>query len=128
MRPDTGNLPVYLGVEEGIFPGFEVEPPLPYFAKLGEVESLQINQQGFPGRAYFLFPMEGLEGTEQPFTLWLPDCPDPVYMLPAVLIPVPKPAEPAESACSADLGERDCIAAGGTYYPINDTTSTCICP
>ncbi len=115
-------------VSEGIFPGFDPDSDLrnEYVAKFGNEVAYLISQQGFPDRAYFMFNIpEGMEGTEQPFTLWLPDCPDPVYMLPAVLIPVPKPVE---TACSADLGERACIAAGGTYYPINDTTSTCICP
>lgn len=126
LPPDTRNLPVYLKVAEGIFPGFEVDPPLPYIGKLGEYESYQVSQQGFPKRAYFMVNIpEGVEGSVLPFTVWLPDCPEPVFELPAVQIPVPKPVE---QTCSADLGERACIAAGGTYYDINDKTSTCICP
>jgi len=129
LPPDTKNLPVYMKVAEGIFPGFEVEPPLPYIAELGTEKAYKISQQGFPDRAYFMFNIpQGMEGTAQPFTLWLPDCPEPVYQLSAVQIPVSKPLEPVAPACSADLDERACIAAGGTYYPINDTTSTCICP
>ena len=55
LPPDTWKLPVYLKVPEGTFPGFEVEPPLPYIARLGKVEAYQISQQGFPDRAYFMF-------------------------------------------------------------------------
>lgn len=128
LPPDTRNLPIYLKVAEGIFPGYDPDSGLPndYIAKLGKLEAYQISQQGFPDRDYFMFNIpEGMEGTVQPFTLWLPDCPEPVYELPAIQIPVPKPVA---STCSADLNERECIAAGGDYYKINDKTSTCICP
>ncbi|NQS91406.1 MAG: hypothetical protein HQ574_03270, partial [Chloroflexi bacterium] len=126
LPPDTRNLPVYMKVAEGIFPGFEVDPPLPYIAKLGEVEAYQISQQGFPDRAYFMVLIpEGMEGTAQPFTLWLPDCPEPVYELPAVQIPVPKPVEPT---CKADLNEADCKAAGGNMSTGVTRAPTCVCP
>ena len=126
LPPDTRNLPVYMKVAEGIFPGFEVDPPLPYIAKLGELESYLVSQQGFPERAYFMFNIpKGIEGTDQPFTLWLPDCPEPVYELPAVQIPVPKPIE---LTCSADLGAEDCKAAGGKMSTTATSAPTCICP
>lgn len=128
LPADTRNLPVYLKVADGIFPGFEEEPPLPYSAKLGEVDAYQISQQGFPERAYFMFNIPtGMEGTEQPFTLWLPDCPEPVYELSAVQIPVPP--KPVEPTCSPDLSERACVAAGGTYKEGRTTAGgECICP
>lgn len=126
LPPDTRQLPVYLKVAEGIFPGFEVDPPLPYSAKLGKVEAYLVSQQGFPDRAYFMFNIpEGMEGTNQPFTLWLPDCPEPVYELPAVQIPVPKLIEPT---CSADLSAEDCKAAGGKMSTGVTRAPTCICP
>jgi hypothetical protein len=128
LPPDTRNLPVYLKVDNEFFPGFEPDGDLPneYIAMLGDNEAYQVSQQGFPNRAYFMFYIPaGEEGTDQSFTLWLPDCPEPVYELPAIQIPVPKPIAPT---CSADLSEKDCVAAGGTYHKINDTTSTCICP
>ena len=125
LPPDTRNLPVYLKVAKGIFPGFDPDGDIPndYIAKLGVFEAYQISQQGFPERLYFMFHIpEGMEGTSQQFQVWLPDCPEPVYELPAIQIPVPKPV------CNADLSESDCVAAGGTYHRINDKTSTCICP
>lgn len=127
LPPDTKNLPVYMKVAEGIFPGFELEPPLPYIAELGTEKAYQISQQGFPDRAYFMFHIPGdMEGTEQPFTLWLPDCPEPIYELPAVQIPVSKSVAPA---CSADLDKKSCQAAGGTYKDSRSTSDgECICP
>ncbi len=136
LPPDTRKLPVYLKVDNEFFPGFEPDGDLPneYIAMLGDNEAYQVSQQGFPNRAYFMFDIPaGEEGTVQPFTLWLPDCPEPVFELPAIQIPVLKPIQipvpkPVAPTCSADLSERDCVAAGGTYHKINDTTSTCICP
>ena len=128
LHPDTRNLPVYLKVPDSIFPGFDPDDDLPdgYSAKLGELEAYQVSQQGFPERLYFMFHIpEGLEGTSQPFTVWLPDCPEAVYELPAIQIPVPKPVSPA---CSADLNEKDCKAAGGTFSDNGDKPSTCKCP
>jgi len=128
LPPDTRKLPVYLKVDNEFFPGFEPDGDLPneYIAMLGDNEAYQVSQQGFPNRVYFMFNIPaGEEGTDQSFTLWLPDCPEPVYELPAIQIPVPKQVAPT---CSADLSERDCVATGGTYFNINDTTSTCICP
>ena len=127
LPPDTKKLPVYMKVAEGIFPGFEVEPPLPYIAELGTEKAYQISQQGFLDRAYFMFNIpQGMEGTAQPFTLWLPDCPEPIYELPAVQVPVSKSVAPT---CSADLDEKSCQAAGGTYKESRSTSGgECICP
>lgn len=126
LPPDTRNLPVYLKVAEGIFPGFEVEPPLPYSAKLGEIQAYQVSQQGFPERLYFMFNIpEGMEGTAQFFELRLNDCPDPVFQQANVLIPVPKSIDPK---CTADLNEADCKAAGGHMSSGVTTAPTCICP
>jgi hypothetical protein len=128
LPPDTRQLPTYMKVAEGIFPGFDPDGDLPddYIAKLGKVEAYQVSQQGFPDRAYFMFNIpEGMEGTVQPFTLWLPDCPEPVYELPAIQIPVPKPVAPT---CSADLNERECIAAGGHMSDGVTTAPRCVCP
>ena len=128
LPPDTRNLPTYLKVAEGIFPGYDPDSDLPnnYIAKLGKLEAYQISQQGFPDRDYFMFNIpEGMEGTVQTFTLWLPDCPEPVYEL-AIQIPVPKPVTPT---CSVDLNAEDCKAAGGTYQQVGRTGKyECICP
>ena len=128
LPPDTRKLPTYMKVAEGIFPGFDSDGDLPneYIAELGKIVAYQVSQQGFPDRAYFMFDIpEGMEGTVQPFTLWLPDCPEPVFELPAIQIPVPKPVAPT---CSADLNEADCKAAGGTFYRPTDKTTLCGCP
>jgi hypothetical protein len=131
LPADTRKLPVYLKVEEGLFPGVNPDDPsgpllLPFSGKLGANEAYQISTQGFPNRVYFMLEIpEGEEGTTQPFVVRLPDCPDPVFELLAVQIPVPKPVAPT---CTPDLGERACLAVGGDYYRINDKTSTCLCP
>jgi len=127
LNPETRNLPVYMKVADGVFPGFDQDPSLPYEARLGMLEAYQIDQQGYPNRAYFMFNIpEGLEGTDQLFTLWLPDCPQAVFELPAVQIPEPLPVEPV---CSADLGERACEASGGTYKENRASAGgECICP
>jgi len=108
LPPDTRKLPVYLKVDNEFFPGFEPDGDLPneYIAMLGDNEAYQVSQQGFPNRAYFMFNIPaGEEGTDQSFTLWLPDCPEPVYELLAIQIPA--------LTCNADLSERDCVAASG---------------
>ncbi len=120
---DTRILPLYVKFN-GPFSDDIVEQ---FEAQLGELKSIGCSHQGFDDRAVCMIHIpEGVEGTELPFKLTWADCPEiSIYELPAVQIPVPKPVTPS---CSADLGERACIAAGGTYYPINDKTSTCICP
>lgn len=129
LPPDTRNLPVYLKVAKGIFPGFDPdelngEPPFEYSAKLGEIQAYQVSQQGFPERLYFMFHIpEGAEGTVQQFELRLPDCPEPIHELPAVQIPVPK------QTCTADLNAEKCKIAGGSYEQIGRTGKyECVCP
>jgi predicted outer membrane repeat protein len=128
---NTRNLPVYLKVAEGIFPGFDSEelngePTFQYSAKLGEIQAYQVSQQGFPERLYFMFHIpEGMEGTAQLFKLRLPDCEDPVYEQANVLIPVPKVTD---FACSADLSEKDCKAAGGVMSGKDTPSPYCSCP
>ncbi len=134
LSPDTRKQPVYLKVNQEFFPGFEPDSILPndYIAKVGTYETNQVSQQGFLNRAYWmLYIPESIEGTDQSFTVWLPDCPKPVYEIVVQIPAMPKSlpeTEPETSTCSADLGERGCIAAGGTFHKINDTTSMCICP
>ena len=128
LPPDTRNLPVYLKVAEGIFPGFELngEPAFEYSAKLGEIQAYQVSQQGFPERLYFMFHIpEGMEGTAQFFELRLNDCPDPVLQQANVLIPVPKSTGPI---CTADLNKADCKAAGGIMSSGDIPNPHCICP
>jgi predicted outer membrane repeat protein len=129
LPPDTRNLPVYLKVEKGIFPGFDPDGDLPndYIARLGVFEAYQVSQEGFPERLYFMFHIpEGLEGTSQQFQVWLPDCPETVYELPAIQIPVP---EPTDLVCTADLNAEDCKAAGGSYEQVGRTGKyECVCP
>jgi len=128
LPPDTRNLPVYLKVAKEYFPGFDPDDGLPdeYEANFGGIQAYQVSQQGFPDRVYFMFKIpEGMEGTIQKFEVWLPDCPEPVFELPAIQIPIPKPTGPV---CTADLDEADCEAAGGDFKRLTDKTSTCICP
>lgn len=128
LPPDTRNLPVYLKVTEEFFPGFEPDGILPndYIGKLDGIQAYLVSQQGFPKRAYFMFHItEDMEGTTQKFEVWLPDCPEPVYELPAIQIPVPKPTAPA---CNAKLNKADCEAAGGKMSTGTTTAPYCICP
>ncbi len=131
LHPDTSILPVYLKVDKEFFPGFEPDSDLPndYIAKLGKEEVTQASQQGFPNRNYWMFYItQDVEGTDQLFTVWLPDCPEPIYEL-AIQIPVSKSPEPVAPTCSADLNEEDCIAAGGSYQQVGRTGKIeCICP
>ncbi|MFL7812516.1 MAG: choice-of-anchor Q domain-containing protein [Anaerolineales bacterium] len=131
LPPDTRILPIYLKAEADVFPGVdpaanELLPEFAYSSELGDIKSLKCGPQGFPNRLYCLLLIpEGEEGTEKSYKLFLPDCPNPVYEIPAILIPKPQPTGPV---CKADLNEADCIAAGGSFYRLTDKTSTCICP
>ena len=131
LHPDTSMLPVYLKVDKEFFPGFEPDSDLPndYIAKLGKEEVTQASQQGFPNRNYWMFPIsKDVEGTDQFFTLWLPDCPKPLFEQ-AIQIPVSKSPEPVVPTCSADLNAEDCKAAGGSYQQVGRTGKfECICP
>ncbi len=127
LPPDTRILPVYLKVDKEFFPGFEPDGDLPneFIAMLGKEEATQVSQQGFPNRAYWMFYIpEGVEGTDQSFTLWWPDCPDPIYELPAIQIPFLKQITPT---CSVDLNAEDCKAAGGSYQLVGRQYQ-CVCP
>jgi len=120
LPPDTRNLPVYLKVAEGIFPGFELngESAVKYSAKLGEIQAYQVSQQGFPERVYFMFNIpEGMEGTAQFFELRLNDCSDPVFQQANVLIPVPRSTDPDKPSlvCKIGLDKDSCKKAGGTW-------------
>ncbi len=119
---DTRILPLYVKFN-GPVPEDLVEK---FQAHLGEIESYRCGFQGFDDRVFCMNEIpEGEDGTEVPFRLTLAECPEFIYELPAVQIPV---SQPVIQTCSADLNERECIAAGGDYQMINDTTSTCICP
>ncbi len=115
-------LPLYVKFDGPV----SVDPPYEFEAQLGEHVSYRCSLQGFEDRLFCMTHIpEGEDGTEVPFTLTLSDCPEPIYELPAVQIPVPKPPE---AICKADLNEASCIASGGDYHRINDKQSTCICP
>jgi predicted outer membrane repeat protein len=131
LPADTRNLPMYIKVADGIIPGFDPEelngePHYEYSAKLGEITAYQCGLQGFPDRLYCMFNIpQGAEGTPQDFELRLKDCPDPVYTQAIVLIPVPKVKD---IACSADLSEKDCKAAGGVMSGKDTPSPYCSCP
>jgi len=119
---DTRILPLYVKFN-GPVPEDLVEK---FQAHLGEIESYRCGFQGFEDRVFCMNEIpEGEDGTEVPFRLTLAECPEFIYELPAVQIPV---SQPVTQTCNADLNERECIAAGGDYHRINDKTSTCICP
>ena len=128
LPPDTRILPVYLKVDKEFFPSFEPDNDLPkeFIAQLGKEEAItQVSQQGFPNRAYWMFYIpEGLEGTDQSFTVWWSDCPEPIYELPAIQIPFLKLITPT---CSVDLSEKDCKVAGGSYQLVGRQYQ-CVCP
>ncbi len=119
---DTRILPLYVKFN-GPFSDDIVEQ---FEAQLGELKSIGCSHQGFDDRAVCMIHIpEGVEGTELPFKLTWADCPEiSIFELPAVQIPVPKPVTPS---CSADLGERGCVAAGGTYKD-GRTGGVCVCP
>jgi len=131
LPADTRNLPMYIKVADGIIPGFDPEelngePHYEYSAKLGEITAYQCGLQGFPDRLYCMFNIpQGAEGTAQYFELRLKDCEDPIYVQANVLIPVPKVTD---LACSADLSEKDCKAAGGVMSGKDTPSPYCSCP
>jgi len=96
-------------------------------AHLGELKSYQCGFQGFDDRAVCLINIpDGNEGAEVPFWLTFSDCPEKIYQLPAVQIPVPIPSAPI---CSANLNESDCKTAGGSYQQVGRTGKfECVCP
>jgi len=120
---DTRILPLYVKFN-GPVPEDLVEK---FQAHLGELKSYRRGFQGHDDRVVCLTEIpEGEEGTVVPFKFSWGNCLNLIYELPAVQIPVPKPVIPA---CSADLNENDCKAAGGTYKESRTTSGgECICP
>ena len=94
-----------------------------YSAFLGDVEANNCNFQGFPDRVYcnFIIPEDFLETTQE-LRLMSNKCIPVIYLNEKVSIFRKEPEVPA---CSSDLAQRDCIAAGGEY---SDTTNCCTLP
>jgi hypothetical protein len=125
---DTRILPFYVRFNGPV----PVDPLYKFQAYLGKWESYKCGFQGFDDRIYCLAHIpEGEDGAEVSFMFKMLDCPEELYMLPAVQIPVsipPEPAEPAEPVCTADLSAEDCKAAGGQMSSGVTTAPTCVCP
>lgn len=125
---ETTNLTLYLKMLGGV-PGLELEitddpDPWIYSALLGNTESEECSFQGYESRLYctFVLPATAL-GSAQDLTLYLNECDDPILSLPQVSI-----TEPKLPQCSKDLGEEDCLAAGGTIKDQDTPEPFCECP
>ena len=117
---DTRILPLYVRFDGPISDEIVEQ----FQAHLGELKSYSCSHQGFEDRSVCMIHIpEGMEGTEVPFKLTWGDC-QPIYELPAVLIPVPKPVAPT---CSADLSAEDCKKVGGSYQLVGRVYQ-CVCP
>jgi len=122
----TTNLTLYFKLAGGV-PGLELEipddpDPWIYRALLGETESVECSFQGYESRLYctFVMPATAL-GSARDLTLYLNECDDPILFQPRVSIPLPQ--------CYKDLGEEDCLSAGGTWKrPLTGGDYYCECP
>jgi hypothetical protein len=125
----TGDLTLYVGMPEGVY-GLEVEVPEDlepwiYSAVLGERTGPMCTFDGYAGRLYCRLEIpETYFGTVRTLSMYVNGCPEPFYV--HELVTIPEPPEPL--TCSAELGEDDCIAAGGTYSCGASADCECICP
>ncbi len=90
-----------------------------YTAFLGDIEARKCNFQGFADRLYcdFIIPEEYLK-TSQDLKVFVNLCIPPLYINENVSIFEKEPV------CSSDMGDQECIAAGGTYT----VGANCTCP
>lgn len=131
----TYNLPIYLKIPP-VIPGGAVdgntgEPNLPYSAWLGEIPSYKCDLQGYPDRLYCMFTLKPeMPETEQLFSLEMENCDFPLYSQAIILPPIQQSEEGGSDpgGCHAGLDPKTCIAEGGEYLRINDTTYLCFCP
>jgi titin len=98
-----------------------------YTAFLGDIEARNCNFQGFADRLYcnFIIP-ENFIKTSQELKVFVNLCTPPIYINKNVSIFLYEPPSKEEPDCSSDMGERECIAAGGTYTC--RVTCSCNCP
>ncbi len=119
---DTLVLPLYFRFP-GDVPGLNEAVPWQFRALLGETKSYQCGLQGFPDRLYCMFNLPpDAPGTALDLMLYINECVDPAYTQPKVTIPEPK------TQCTEDLGEDDCVAAGGEMSDGGAAALYCICP
>jgi hypothetical protein len=125
----TGELTVYVNMPGGV-PGLEVEIPEDihpwiYSGVLGSYQDPRCTFDGYAERLYCRFDVpEDYFGTVRGLTVYVNRCEDPIYSNALVTI-----VEPVETvACTIDLTELDCVAAGGTYSCGSSADCECACP
>lgn len=98
-----------------------------YTAFLGDIEARKCNFQGFAERLYcdFIIP-ENFINTTQELKVFVNLCTPPIYISKNVSIFLYEPPPKEELECSSEMGERKCIAAGGTYTC--GVSCSCTCP
>lgn len=123
VDPDTLILPVYLRFQQTV-PEIGEDGIIPYWGKLGSLESYLSNQQGFPERLYFMFRLEpGDVGRAADLEIFKEGCEGPVFAQPGLAIPDIQ----QNAVCGKDLGEKACKEAGGTWFTGVDNPF-CVCP
>jgi len=127
---DIKVLPLYLKTLNGVIPVLstppdDTVPPPEYYAFLGDTKSNSCGLQGFEDRLYCMFTVTpDMPGSVAEFSLYLGDCEDPVFTQLYVSIP-----ELSSPKCTADLDEKTCKAAGGTWKrPLTGGDYYCDCP
>jgi predicted outer membrane repeat protein len=130
----TGDLTTYLKMPEGVH-GLEIlypedTEPWNYYALLGHYEDHECTFDGYAGHLYCRFEIpETYFGTVRELQISVNGCPDPFYIHSQVTIP--EPPDPSDGSepltCTADLGEAECIEAGGSY-PCASADCACVCP
>ncbi len=122
VRPDLLTFNMYVKKPSG-YPGYDSADPdeWVYTAYLGDIQAAKCNFQGFADRLYCDFAIpEDFINTSQELKVFVNLCTPPFYINEKVSI-FPK--------CSSDLGERECIAAGGAYScPATGGPCSCNCP
>lgn len=132
----TTEQTIYITIPDGV-PGLEYDihedqNSWEYTATLGGVDADFCKYDDIPGRLYcsFILP-ESAIGTTLELFVYVNECPTSIYYHPGVsIIPqVPPTQEPPTLICTVDLGEADCIAAGGEYKDSPGMiTPYCECP
>lgn len=133
---------MYVKVPGGVYAvEWEDEEDFEFSAQMGGLESLECKVyegEQYVDRLYCFFPFnQSYENTAQPFTLFMANCPDPIFSHPAVSLMVEEVTKPpkAESACGPEPATCDgaahelwCLCDGGLFSGCVGGTPVCFYP
>ena len=124
----TGMFSLYVKNSEP-YPKEGPAGPWELVAVLGDIPSDQTSILEFDDRAYFDFAIpENYLNTKQTLKVFSNYCFPPFYVDDVNILqkdPTGPTGSGDPSSCHEDLGQRACIAVGGTFSP---STNKCICP